>query len=334
MKKILVFRMWALWDVLMTTPFLKELRKKNKDAKIDYLTWKSNKILLENNEFLDEVLIMKDDLYFKYKFIDFFKLILQIRKIKYDEIYVMDKHWIFSLTAFLFWIKKRIGFFRDKLSKIFLTTWVKYWWQVKHEVEYYLSSIWLKNIKNINKKLYFNLQKNDEETIKKFLEKEKIKKFIIVINDWGNNWFEVWWIRMIPDNKFKKLLEIISKDNIVFLLAWANMKSYYAKFILNNKIKNLAWRFKIPESIALMKFADKVYTTDCGPMHMAATVNENIIWFFWPTHPKRKFPFIKNWIYFWWEKDKKKYTFDYEDFGKIPIWESFFEDLNFNFINK
>ncbi len=327
-EKILIFKIWALWDVLMTTPFVRELKKQNKNMQIDYLTWESNYILLKDNKYIDNIFTMKDDLFFKYRFLEYFKLILKIRKEKYDKIYVLDKHWIFSLTAFLFWIKKRIWFFRDKISKIFLTWWVKYGWQIKFEVDYYLELLWDVD-KNVSKKLYFNLQEKNEEKVLKYLEENKIKDYIVVINDWWNNWFEVWWVRMLSNEKFKQLLEQLSKEDKIFLLAWSNMKDYYNKFILNENIINSAWLFKIPESIALLKYAKKVYSTDCGPMHMASTVNDNIIWFFWPTHPKRKFTCIW-WKYYFTKEDEKQYTFDYEDWWKIPVWKEFFRDLDIN----
>jgi len=310
----------------MTTPFIRELRNQNLDVKIDYLTWKSNYVLLKNNEYIDEVITMYDDLFFKYRFLEYFKLILKIRKKKYDKIYVMDKHWIFAVSSFLFWIKERIWFFRDKLSKLFLTNWVKYWWQIKYEIDYYFELLWKIN-KWIDKKLYFNLQKEDEDKILKYLKNNNIKDYVVVINDGWNNWTEVWWVRMLPDSKFKQLLKKISKKNKILLLSWLNMKKYYNNFLLNKNIINVAWEFKISESIALLKYAKKIYTTDCWPMHMAATVNGNIVWFFWPTHPKRKFTCIW-WKYYFTRKDEEQYTFDYEDWWKIPVWKKFFEDLD------
>jgi len=327
-EKILIFRIGALWDVLMTTPFIRELRKQNKGAQIDYLTWKSNYVLLKDNEYLNNILTMKNDLFFNYRFSEYFKLIFKIRKHKYDKIFVMDKHWIFALSSFLFWIKKRIWSFRDKLSKFFLTDWVQYWKQIKYEVDYYLELLW--NIKDwVDKKLYFNLQKEDKKKIFKYLKENNIKDYVVVINDGGNNWFEVWWGRMLQDNKFKQLLENLSKTNKVFLLAWLNMKDYYDKFILNENIINVAWKFKIPESFALLKYAKKVYSTDCGPMHMASCVNNNVIWFFWPTHPKRKFSCIW-WKYSFSKEDEEQYSFDYEDWWKISVWKKFFRDLDIN----
>ncbi|ENN95567.1 glycosyl transferase family protein, partial [Methanocaldococcus villosus KIN24-T80] len=64
------------------------------------------------------------------------RLIFKIRKRDYDIVIVLDKHWIFNLTAFLSGIKKRVGFDRFGEGR-FLTHKVPYFGR-KHEIFYYL----------------------------------------------------------------------------------------------------------------------------------------------------------------------------------------------------
>lgn len=326
MKKILVFKIGALGDILMTTPFLRELKNENKNIKIDFLVGNNSKIILKNNVFINKIIGFDQNIFFKKDIFGLIKLIKLIKSKKYNEIYILDKHWIFHLFAFLTKIQKRVGIIRANFSKFFLTKSIKRQ-GIKHEVDFYLSLINKENIKN--KQLYYNLNKKEELKVKKFLNKNKIKDYIVVINDGGVNGVEMGGIRMLPLNKFKELLNHLFKENKIFLVGGPNLKEYYKQFE-NGNIINLAG-ISIDKSIAFMKFAKRVYTTDCGPMHMAATVNQNITCFFGPTNPRRKAPLVKNVKSIW--DDKDIYEEQYEIDGTLPAKnKKFFKRLNFNFI--
>lgn len=321
MKKILVFKIGALGDILMATPFLRELRAKNKNAQIDFLVGDNAKIILKNNQYIDNILEFDHKIFFKKKLLNYYKLSKKIKKEKYDEIYVLDKHWIFHLFAYLTKIPKRVGLIRDKISEKFLTEPI-YRKGLKHEVDFYLSLI-KSNTKN--KKLYYNLDKKVETKIKLKLKKEKIKDYVIAINDGGANGVEEGGIRKLPDEKFNQLLELISKENKVLLIGGPNLKDYYKNFT-NKNIINIAG-CSLDESFAYLKFAKRVYTTDCGPMHMAACINDNITCFFGPTNPKRKAPLVKGVVSIW--DDEDIYEEAYEIDGTLPDKnKKFFKKLN------
>ena len=59
-KNILVFKTGAIGDVLMTTPFLKALRKKYPKAKITYYVGKWSKPILKDNPNLDKIVAFYD----------------------------------------------------------------------------------------------------------------------------------------------------------------------------------------------------------------------------------------------------------------------------------
>ena len=244
------------------------------------------------------------------------KLANKIKTERYDEIYILDKHWFFSFFSFLTRIKKRVGFFRDNLSKLFLTSGKKYF-EVKHEIDYYLSLI---NISNVNKKLDYTVL--DESKIKSNLN--LFSDYIVLINDGGVNGVENSGIRMLPDNKFKELVEKLSEKNKIYLVGGPNLKKYYNKFISNSNVVNVAG-CSIDESFIYLKYAKRVYTTDCGPMHMAACVNKNITCFFGPTNPKRKAPFVSGLEVVWGDEDI--YDVRYELFGDVPVGVDFFSGL-------
>lgn len=229
------------------------------------------------------------------------------KKKKYDTIFVLDKHWIFNLTAKLIGIKERIGF--DRLGKEgrFLTKKVHFDGK-KHEINYYL-----KLLEAAGKKPdYKDLKTETFLTNNKDTEKEN---YVAIINSGGNNPGEKTKIRMIPDKLFIELINEISKKHKTILLGGKEDKKYYNKFKFNQNVKNEAGQ-NLKQSLEIMKKAKNIITTDCGAMHMAGTVNDNIICIFGPTNPKRKAPLNKGTISIW--KDQEQYDKNYENHGKTP----------------
>jgi ADP-heptose:LPS heptosyltransferase len=137
MTRILLFKIGAIGDTLMTTPLLRQLRRNYPKAKIDYLIGNVASQVLVGNKNLDNIIKFDEKIFFKKQIIKYYSLIQKIRKRKYDIIFVLDKHRIFNLTAKLFGIPERIGF--DRLGKegTFLTK-KTYYGNDKHEIYYYL----------------------------------------------------------------------------------------------------------------------------------------------------------------------------------------------------
>ena len=221
--RILLFKIGALGDVLMTTPLLRQLRKKYPKAQIDYLIGNSTSIVLKNNQHINNVLTFDEKIFFDKKLFKLFQLIRKIKKEKYDLIFVLDKHWIFTFVSWLMKIPQRIGFFRDKLSKLFLTKGVEYG-KIEHEINYYLS---LMNSKTKNKKMDLVVHLKDSEKAKKILFEYRLNSFYIFINSGGDNKGEKGGVRKLPDHKFKQILLELSKKHKVLLLGGKNDENYY-----------------------------------------------------------------------------------------------------------
>lgn len=303
--RILVFKTGALGDVIMTTPFLRQLRKAYPTAKIDFFIGNTASIVLENNPNIDEIIRFDENIFFKKKLISWLKLIKKVKPKKYDTIFVLDKHKVFNITAKLFGIKERIGF--DRLGKegVGLTKKV-YYGNEKNEIIYYLDLL---------KAAGKDVDYNDTNTELFLTDKPKKKDFIAVINSGGSNPGEKTKIRMMPDELFKGVIDELSKKQEIVLIGSKADGEYYNNFKFDKNITNKAG-VSLKESIQLMSEAACVITTDCGPMHMAGAVNENLVCLFGPTDPKRKAPMKKGVISIW--KDKDIYSPDYELFGKTP----------------
>jgi ADP-heptose:LPS heptosyltransferase len=299
----------------MTTPFLRQLRKSFPNAKIDYLVGESSAIMLESNPYVSKVITFEESILFKYKIPKWFKLIKKIKTEKYNFVFTLDKHWITPLTCFLAKIKNRFGFRRSLLDGLFLSEKISFT-GIKHEIFYYLDLLKLikkqSNYEDIKMDLFTN--KKVKEKIKLLLIKNELSNFVILVNSGGNNKGERSNIRKLPNNLFKQIIKKLGKKYQIVFIGPRLERSYYNEF-KTDRTFNLCGLNPL-ESTELSKYAKRIYTTDCGAMHMAATQNDSITVFMGPTSPVRKAPIVKNVRIHWYDQDI--YDSVYETYGKIP----------------
>lgn len=322
-KKILLFKIGAIGDTLMTTPFLRQLRRKNPDAEIDYLIGNSSKEVLIGNKNLDNIISFDESIIFKKKISQYISLTSNIKKRKYDVVYVLDKHWALNLTSKFFDIKKRIGFDRQGKEGVLLTDKVLYG-NEKHEIYYYLDLLKAEGVKPdySDTKMDLNLSKSDFNKAESVWKKHSLKnkKVICVIPGGGSNPGESTGVRNWPIYRYIGLIEkLIAKKYSVVLIGGKSDKKLseiILENIKNEKIIDLTGILKLKESAAVISKCDYVVCNDSGPMHLAACVNDKIISLFGSTNPKRKAPILKNSHAIW--KGKRDYEPEYELYGKMP----------------
>ncbi|WP_423792409.1 glycosyltransferase family 9 protein [Methanocaldococcus indicus] len=301
--KILLFKIGAIGDTLMTTPLIRQLRKNFKDATIDYLIGKYSYGVLEGNKHLDNIIKFDEDIFFKKDFKEWLKLIFKIRKRRYDTIFVLDKHWIFNLTAFLFGIKKRIGFDRFGEGK-FLTYKVPYFGR-KHEIFYYLDL--LKGLRiepNYEDwEMEIFLSEKDLDFAERFWDENNLNdKVVVGICPGGARNIGVGDddLRRWDSKKYIELIKKLKEKGFEVLLIGGKTDKGIEKTILKEvKCISTIGKTSLKESSALLKKCDVVVCNDSGPMHLAASVNKKIISIFGPTHPSEKAPLHKESKYIW-----------------------------------
>lgn len=323
MKKILFFKLGAIGDTLMTTPLLRQVRKNFPDAEIDYFIGKHSAEALEGNKNLDTITPFDESIFVKKKIVQWLKLIRKIKKEKYNIVFVLDKHWIFNLTAFLAGIPVRVGF--DRLGKegILLTKKV-YYGNDKHEIVYYLDLLETLGCKVDYDDWKFELFLN--KTNEKFADDAwkkydlKGKKVIGIAPGGGKNPGEAIGIRNWPIEKYVNLIKkLIEKRFSIILLGKGADDLEKEKEILkinDPRIISFIDKCSIKESAALIKKCNYIICNDTGTMHIASAVNKKIISIFGPTNPMRKAPLWPESRSIW--KDQAIYEADYELFGKKP----------------
>jgi len=333
--KILLFKIWAIWDIVETTPLIKQLRENFKNAQIDYLVGDRCKSILIWNKNLNNIFTLQESIFAKRNIIKWIRLILDLRKKSkvYDYIIILDKHWIFNLTGFLWWFKNRFWFNRLWKEWKFLTKSIYIDWQ-KRRIEEYLDILKLfwknPNYNQQHTEIFwniFNKIKNNEKLtseeknllnkhiknkyeIDKLIKKLRKKGKIIGISTW-------WWNPLTPTKdcrwwNIKKWGKLTNK----LLKQWYNIVLIWSKFDRNLNINtwnfyNLLWKYPLLESIYLISQLDLVICQDSGIMHFAWAVDTPLIALFWPTNPYKIFPYDRegNFTKIWriWKEKKECY---------------------------
>ena len=215
--KILLFKTGAIGDTIMTTPLLRQLREHFPRAEIDYLIGDIASQALEDNPHIDNIMKFNPDIFFKRKIFAYLKLIKNIRKRKYDCIFVLDKHHIFNYTSALFHIPIRIGFDRMGKEGTKLTNKV-YFDGTRHEIYYYLDLLKACGKKPDYKDIQteISLSSKDLAYARDIIKKYKINKRIIVISPGGaNNPGQKALSKTWPKENYRELVSLLSTSTPV-----------------------------------------------------------------------------------------------------------------------
>jgi lipopolysaccharide heptosyltransferase II len=315
--RILLFKLGALGDLLMTTPLARQLRRQYPTAQIDYLTGRSFKRILEGNPNLDRVLPFPEEIFYKRDPLGFGGLVRRIRRERYDTIFVLDRHWAFALTAFLFGIGRRIGFDRMGREGILLTDRVRFE-EVRHEVHYYLDLLAaLANPDFEDVSMEFYPHPADGEFADRFFSGNGLdgKRVVCLAPGGGVNPGQEMAAKRWPADRYAELARLLLDGGFSVVLVGGEMDRPFG-----DRIRSLV---EIPSGIgatlggsaALMRKAFAVVASDGGPMHLAASVNDRVISIFGPTDPRRLAP-LNGYRYLWKPGDCGPC---HDIYGRVPV---------------
>ncbi|TFZ06838.1 glycosyltransferase family 9 protein [Ramlibacter henchirensis] len=308
--KILLWKIGALGDILMTTPLVRQLRRALPGASIDYLTGHRCKAILAGNPHIDRVIGFDESILYGGQARRLPEVLPMLRG--YDCVFTLDKHWIFSLLARVSRVPMRVGFRRRAHEGMLLTHTAPYA-ALRHEIDYYLDLL---------EAAGWPVARDDVA-----LDGPALSAFtcdpatVVLINSGGDNANEKSQVRRMPDSLFGELVRACAARSPVAFVGSASEAGYYDRFAGSGRT-NLCGRTNLAEATAVLRQAARVITTDTGLMHLAAAVNRRVTGVFGPTHPMRKCPPGASWVW----GDQGIYEPRYELFGIVPRGR-FFESL-------
>lgn len=302
MNKILIIRLTSLGDVIFTIPLACALKESNCNNEIGWVVSEKGLDVVKNNPCVDKYYFVplkkwKKRPFSIKTFIEFIKLIHEIRSDKYDI--AIDCQQMFkSLFLFKFCGAKRRITFEDarELSVLggneFVEPKAKFRDFNYHIVERNLDFARYLGVEPKNIKFSLpetsNEAKNKIKNLTKYFNHSKPMVIIAPATTWKNKHWST-------DNWAKVIDNISSKCNLVFSGTPSDeqlIKEIQDKTTTDLSYINIAGKTDIDDLIELFSNAKLVISTDSGSAHLAwATGKPSVVAIFTSTPPKRFGPY-------------------------------------------
>jgi len=294
---LLIIKLSSLGDVILSTPSIREIRKKFPHHKISFLVGEESKDILLNCPYIDELLVV--DLKNKDRGIRGVLAIARIlRKKNFDLVIDLQNNRLSHLLSFLSLSLNRYGYnnkkwgfllnhaLRDDKARI-------------GPVEHQFRVLKLLGINLMNSSLELWPSKSDEDYVEELLNEHWLsddQKIIGINISASTRWLTKRWpreyiVRLCDELGLKNMRVVITGTEED--LPDANMLVNSAK---NTKIINACGKTSVNQLAALIKRCAVYISADSSPLHIAAAVGTPIVAFFGPTDPCRHMPAAKDYI--------------------------------------
>ncbi len=274
-QSFLIIQTAFIGDVILATALVQKLRKSHPQAQIDFLLRKGNENLLTGNPNIRNVIIWDKK---QGKIKNLFKLISQVRSIKYDAVINVHRFFSSGLITALSGARIRVGFSKNPLSFLFTN-------QVRHDLDSNLHET------DRNQKLIEFITDSNPELPRLFPSEKDYEK----VNSYRVSDYvclaptSVWYTKQLPEDQWISFIDSIqSRVSKVFLLGALSDRPICERIKKQThyqQVDNLAGQLSFLESAALMKGAIMNYVNDSAPMHLASSMNAPVAAIFCSTTP-------------------------------------------------
>jgi heptosyltransferase-2 len=295
-KRILIFNVNWLGDVLFSTATIRNIRKNFPNSFIACVIPSRCYPVLKGNPHLDEIIIYdeKDRHKGLLAQLDFVR---QLKDKKFDIVFLLHRSFSRALICRLADISQRVGYFTRKRAFLLTKKIAPPKKDGIHRIDFYLNVVEKAGLEVTDRYTEFYFSYEDEDFVKGFLEKHDVigEDFLVVVNP-GGNWLPKRW----PKEYWSELADgLIEKFSAKVVITGSHSDIPLATSI-KERMKNTpiiaGGEFNIKQLGALAKRADLFISADSGPLHIANAVGaKRIIALFGPTSPMITGPFpMKN----------------------------------------
>lgn len=287
-KKILIIKLWAIGESVLTLPMIEAIHKTyGVSTKITVLARERNKKVYEGLKFVDNIIIFEPSQ--MHKLIPLFK--------HFDIAIDCEPYLNISSILGRFLAKKEIGFNHGPRAKLYNQS-IEYNDQ-QHVVKTYLD---LAKLLRVNKKydalVRLCYSKNDAFLVSQILKENNITKKDLLIGmcpsvaESGKN-------RMWPNQNYACVIdELVEKYGAKIIIVGAsndyeNNNDIISLCIHKENIFNFAGKNTLKQLFNLVQRCKLFISNDTGPMHIAAAQGVKTIGIFGPNLPTRFAPYGK-----------------------------------------
>jgi lipopolysaccharide heptosyltransferase II len=281
-KKILVIKLRAIGDVLLSTIVLKNLRHHFPDALIDFLTEPPSREVLEGNAVVNDLLI------FDRANDNAVAFLWRLRNRSYDLVFDLFGNPRTALMTYFSGAKRRVGFdFRGR--RYAYNTIVRPRGGEVHNAEFNLDALRALDLEVVDRDISFSISERDEEYTARFVEMERLDRQVIVgLNPSGSWYTKRWGLK-----NFARLGDkLVEKCSAKVLLLWGPGELQDARQIqtMMRHPSVIPPRTTLKQLGALLKRCSLVVSNDAGPMHLAAVLGVPTLGIYGPTNPHLQGP--------------------------------------------
>jgi len=289
-KKILLFKISSLGDIILSTPSIRAIRKRFKNSEIKVLLDVNFREVLDNCPYIDEVITC--DLNGRDSGGGFLKLAGRLRSEDFDISIDLQNSRRSHLLAFLSGIPERYGYDNGKFSfllnrKISLPS------EPMFPVEHQGCVLGLLGITNMDHRLELWPRKDDDEWAVSFLKDNWLKegqKLVAISLSASGRWKTKNWNM----SSILKLTEMFAKKHggRVVLLGTDADRPRAVEFMKKTDAKPIdaVGKTSISRLVSLVKNCHVLVAGDSAPMHIAAAIGIPCVALFGPTDPDRHLP--------------------------------------------
>lgn len=283
-SRILIIQTAFLGDVILCTPLIKAAKKLFLHSFISFLLIPDTKNIVENNPYLDEIIIY--DKKGKEKGLkNFFKMVKKIKKKNFDLAIIPHRYARSALLAYLAKIPQRIGF--DKGMSSFLFTQKVTYQNNLHEVD--------RNLHLLNDFSHDLLDKAPEL----FPKSEDFSYASQLLRDSGVKENDkmvgiapgsVWSTKRWLPERFAQVSDLLIKKTgakVIFLGSKEDEKlcSEIAS-LMKEKPVNMSGKTSILQAAVIISKCKVILSNDSAPVHIASAMNKPTVAIFGSTIPQ------------------------------------------------
>ncbi len=278
MKEILIIKFFSLGDVLLATPFLRELKRTLPESRITFCVGEYSRSILKNNPNVDEIISCEDKFLVSKNIPEVLKFIFKLRNKKYDIIFVLHRAWEFRFLSF-FLKGKKVGI-----------------WKIKDPVSEYIKYLKMLKLVNLNYSLdgpELFLSQDEEKYSEEFFNMRGTNQneFKIALSPGGGKNPKTFYpSKRWPLNKYLELVRIIldfSSAYIILVGDKSERELAQALFPLSpSRIINATLEGDLRKTAAIIKNCNLFLGCDSGLTHIASSLGVPVIALFGPTDEK------------------------------------------------
>lgn len=284
-KTILILQTAFIGDTILASHFARAVKDQYPNSKIHFFLRKGNESVIQGLSSIEKVWVWDKQ---GGKTRNLIKMIFEMRKIRFDMVFNLHRHFNSGLVSALMKSPFKAGFQQNPLSFF-------YTHKVNHLIPHKsFSGVWHEVQRNLQllQKSEPTLQIVDNSKIYKPELPLQDKHFAKVAPHVQGDYFvvapaSVWFTKAWSEHKYRELtLELAKLGKVLFIGAGTDKElcDRIREGISNTE--NLCGQLNLLDSAALMKNAKRVFVNDSAPLHLASCVNAKTTAIFCSTVPE------------------------------------------------